>query len=278
MIFDRMKKTKLTSLTFTLVAIGCMISMPLMVDAVKPTNNGLEPDLQAIVPTHLTIQNKQQQDILRFTNGIANTGSGDLSIAPTFPVNPDDDVLATQLILDAEGNTVDEIDVGTFAFHAGHNHWHIADVVEYSVHLVTPTGLQQVGSSDKVTFCIEDVFKMGDNTNTAERVYWDCTVSLQGVQAGWADQYHQSTDGNQVDMTGAEPGTYRLIHHVNPDGVLTESDESNNIAWTEFELTRHTTGNSQGNAKIEVTATSCDDLPESIFKPSLCGETTLNRG
>ena len=73
-------------------------------------------------------------------------------------------------------------------------------------------------------------------------------------------------------MTGAPEGTYYLVHHVNPDGNFIELDGTNNVAWTEFELTRHTTGNSQGNAKIAVTGNS------SCETSTLCGETTLNRG
>lgn len=268
------KKAKMTSITFALAAIGCMISMPLIANAMPPNqipDKGLLPELQAIVPTHLQMHNAQQKDILRFTNGIANLGPGHWQNAPIFPENPDDDVLAIQQILDADGKIVFEKLVSTFEFHEKHNHWHIVDVVEYSVHAGSPDG-PLVGNSEKVTFCIEDVFNINGNSPTSERIYWDCTVSLQGVQAGWADQYHQSTEGNQIDITGAPEGTYYLVHHVNPDGNFIELDDTNNIAWTEFELTRHTTGNSQGNAKITVTGNSlCDN-------PVLCGETTLNRG
>jgi len=269
-----LKKTKMLSITFALAAIGCMISMPLIANAMPPNqipDEGLLPELRAIVPTHLQIHNQQQKDILRFTNGIGNLGPGHWQNAPIFPENPDDDVLAIQQILDADGNIVFEELVSTFAFHEEHNHWHIVDVVEFSVHADSPDG-PLVGNSEKVTFCIEDVFKLDGNSHTSERIYWDCTVSLQGVQAGWADQYHQSTEGNQIDITGAPEGTYYLVHHVNPDGKFIELDDTNNIAWTEFELTRHTTGNSQGNAKITVTGNSpCEN-------PVLCGETTLNRG
>jgi len=268
------EQIKISKLLLLTASIGFLFSMPLLSSAMPSSqipDEGLLPELQAIVPTHLQMQNQQQKDILRFTNGIANLGPGHLQMAPIFPENPDDDVLAIQQILDADGNIVFEELVSSFAFHNAHNHWHIVDVVEFSVHSDSPDG-PIVGNSEKVTFCIEDVFKMGDNANTAERIYWDCTVSLQGVQAGWADQYHQSTEGNQVDMTNAPEGTYFLVHHVNPDGNFIELDDTNNIAWTEFELTRHTTGNSQGNAKITVTGNSpCDT-------PALCGETTLNRG
>jgi hypothetical protein len=268
------KKSKTTSIAFALVAIGFMLSTPIIANAVIPDeipNEGLLPELRAIVPTHLQIQNQQQADILRFTNGIANIGPGHFQNAPDFSGSTGDNVIANQEILDADGNIVYSTPVSSFDFHAGHNHWHIVDVVEFSVHKDSPDG-ELVGESQKVTFCIEDVFKIDDNSNTAERIYWDCTVSLQGIQAGWADQYHQATEGNQIDITSAEAGTYYLVHHVNPDGIFLEVDDTNNVAWTEFELTRPTTGNSQGNAKIEITGHSeCDG-------PALCGETTLNRG
>ena len=46
---------------------------------------GLLPDLQTVIPLHLQIQNAHQREILRFSNGIANTGIGDLRLRPEFP-------------------------------------------------------------------------------------------------------------------------------------------------------------------------------------------------
>jgi len=66
-----LKKTKMFSITFALAAIGCMISMPLIANAMPKNqipDEGLLPELRAIVPTHLQIQNQHQKDILRFTN------------------------------------------------------------------------------------------------------------------------------------------------------------------------------------------------------------------
>jgi hypothetical protein len=41
-----------------------------------PSDPGLLPDIRTVVPRHLGIQNQQQHDYLRFSNGIANTGAG----------------------------------------------------------------------------------------------------------------------------------------------------------------------------------------------------------
>ena len=265
-----------TSLIAVLFAIGLMIIVPVAVSAAKPSNNndGLLPELRAVVPDSLQVVHTQQSDTLRFTNGIANTGLGHWQMEPTFPDGPDGDVTATQQILDVDGNIVYETIVSTFEFHDEHNHWHIADVTEFSVHSGSPDG-PLVGDSNKVTFCVEDVYAMVGNSNTADRIFWDCTVSLQGVQAGWVDQYHQSTPGNQIDITGIAEGTYYLVHNANPDGTFIEEDTTNNKAWTEFIVTYK----NNGQVKITETGnTSCDDLPETIYKPALCGEVTANRG
>lgn len=43
-----------------------------------PQGYPLYPDLRTVVPLHLGLQNQQQQEILRFSNGIANVGAGPL--------------------------------------------------------------------------------------------------------------------------------------------------------------------------------------------------------
>ena len=52
----------------------------------QPPAEGLRPDLRTVVPLHLQIVNSHQREILRFSNGIANTGAGNLQMRPLFPV------------------------------------------------------------------------------------------------------------------------------------------------------------------------------------------------
>ena len=53
------------------------------------------------------------------------------------------------------------------------------------------------------------------------------------MSVGWVDQYHQSTDGQQVDLTGLPNGTeYYLVSTTNPAGVFLEQDSTNNTATT----------------------------------------------
>ena len=262
----------ISKITFSIIiSAGLMFSIPLLANGIEPEipDDALLPDLRAVVPTHLQIQNKQQHEILRFTNGIANVGPGNWQMAPEFPTINDQPQKAIQQFLDAEGIIVFEKVASSFEFHPEHHHWHIVDVVEFSVHKDAPDGIL-VGNSIKVTFCVIDSYNLDGNSPTSDRTYFECEVGLQGVQSGWADQYHQSTPGNQIDITGAEDGTYYLVHNVNPSERLIEENMDNNSAWTEFELIRH----SNGNPKITITDNSCE--PDEI--QGLCGTVTVNRG
>ena len=68
---------------FLVLALGLagLVALPGL--AAKPSGGGLYPDLRTVVPLHLSIMNQQQHDILRFSNGIANTGTGPGRSAPT---------------------------------------------------------------------------------------------------------------------------------------------------------------------------------------------------
>jgi Lysyl oxidase len=185
---------------------------------------------------------------------------------------------AMQEILDADGNVVHEQIVSTFEFHPAHNHWHIGDVALFEVRparddgtrgrwgvpLVNDRGQSQ---SIKTTFCLIDWYKLDDNSPTAERTYFDCYTSYQGISPGWVDQYHQAKEGQQIDMTGAPVGVYYLVSTANPAGNFLETDTTNNTAWTSFRLTR----DSKGNPKIAVISHSpCDS-------PGMCGQQATNR-
>ena len=232
-----------------------------------PRDNGLLPDIRTVVPAHLQIVNEHQRDILRFSNGIANTGAGDWRMRPEI-LSSAGVQNAVQEILDANGTVVREEVVSTFEFHATHNHWHIGDVALFEVRKGSPTGPIVGNNSLKVTFCLIDWYKIDENSPAHERTYWDCYTSYQGIAPGWVDQYHQSTDGQQLDLTGVPNGDdYYLVSTSNHQGVFVESDYTNNTAWVKFRLYQ----DSKGNKKIEVTGHSpCES-------PGMCGERATTR-
>ncbi len=230
-------------------------------------SKGLLPDIRTVVPQHLNVMNEHQREILRFSNGIANTGDGPWRMRPLFPVSGAGTQDAVQEILDASGNLVQEKVVSQYEFHEQHNHWHIGNIALFEVRAGSPTGPVVGGNSIKVTFCLIDWYKLDDNSKTPERTYFDCSGTYQGISVGWVDQYHQATEGQQLDITALPAGTYYLMSTANPDGTFLEKSTTNNTAWVSFQLSRP----SNGNAKIEVTGhSSCDT-------PGMCGEQSPNR-
>ncbi len=228
----------------------------------------LLPDLQTVIPLQLQIVNKQQREILRFSNGVANTGDGPWQMRPEFPANdPTQPQKAIQRIIGSDGNLFDEQVVSEFQFHPDHNHWHINAIALFEIRADSPTGTIVGGNTLKTTFCLVDWYKMEGSSKTPDRVFFDCDGELQGVSPGWVDQYHQATPGQQLDITGMPPGLYYLVSTAGPDGNFVEKDTSNNTAWVGFRLSR----DSKGNPKIKVEEHSdCET-------PALCGVGAPNR-
>ena len=249
---------------------------------------GLLPDMQTVVPAHLNLVNEHKRDLLRFSNGVANTGVGPWALRPEPSIeyakaNNLSTVSAVQEIRDSGAyykcgeqpkqvtdcyNVVSESVAGTFLFHPEHNHWHIDDIALFEIRKGSPTGPVVGGNSIKTTFCLIDWYKLDDNSPAGERVFFDCYTSYQGISSGWVDQYHQATPGQELDLTGVpNADDYYLVSTANHAGIFLETNKTNNTAWVKFRLYQ----DSKGNRKIEVTGKSpCNS-------PGMCGERSTNR-
>ena len=244
----------------------------------------LYPDMRTVVPQHLNLVNQQQKEYLRFSNGIANTGGGPWVMRPDPPLDQATDTTTAIQEIRSNGSyykcgtqpkqvtdcyeVLHEFPTSQFEFHPAHNHWHMGDVALFEVRKGSPTGPVVGGNSIKTTFCLIDWYKLEDNAPASERIFFDCYRSYQGISVGWVDQYHQATDGQQVDLTGvANANDYYLVSTANEAGVFLEQDYTNNTAWVRFTLSQ----GSNGNRKVTVTGHSdCET-------PGLCGENTTNR-
>jgi hypothetical protein len=250
--------------------------------------DGLQPDMQPIVPHHLQIQNTGGREYLRLANGIANVGAGPWHLHPEHNiVGETGTTTAIQDIWNKVGGPSDptasivcSVATTQFEFHAAHNHWHIGSVAQFAVQKALDTGLggsigapvvndRGIAQSFKTTFCLIDWVRIDDNSNTPNRVYWACdrTAPYQGVSAGWIDQYHHSLEGQEVDLTGAPIGIYYLTVDVNDEDLFVESNPDNNLSWVSFRLSR----DSKGNPKISLISHSA------CSSPNLCGEDLPNR-
>jgi hypothetical protein len=256
-------KRRIGILILFIVVIGLNFQANNTAFADKPST-GLYPDMRTVIPLHLQLVNRHQKSILRFSNGIANTGDGPLRLRP---LTENGITTAIQEILDKDGNIVLETPTTQYEFHEAHNHWHVGDVALFEIHSGSPTGPIVGTNSIKVTFCLLDWYKLIGNSPTSQRYYWDCYTSYQGISPGWVDQYHHSLEGQALDLTGVVQGRYYLVSTSNPSGLFLEKDMTNNTAWVSFDLTY----DERGNAKITIVDHSpCDS-------PGLCGEGAPNR-
>ena len=261
----RSARTRVLFVAGVLALFAALIPAALSGAAPKPSDPGLYPDIQTVVPRHLQLVNSQQREILRFSNGIANTGDGPWALRPE---HVGDVTNAIQEIRDANGNVVREHLASTFEYHPAHNHWHIGDIAQFDVRRGGPTGAVMGQASIKVTFCLIDWYTLDSKGGTSRREFWDCANSYQGISVGWVDQYHQSLEGQTLDITGIPAADdYYLVSKANYAGKFLEKDLNNNTAWVRFRIYSDATG----NRKIEQLGHS------PCSSPGMCGVNAPNR-
>jgi hypothetical protein len=186
---------------------------------------------------------------LRFDTTVGNLGPGglDLTIDPTDALRG--------LVCNTEAcpvpvyanftQVVERTDYGTDSYvvspaiyHAGHNHYHIADFVVstlYAFDNATRTRGAAVGMGHKDGFCpIDDgliALAMNDTEQPGPSACQvnggDITIRLD---SNYWDQYPSSIDDQFVDITNVPGGLYELVTRVNPTGLVHEVDTSNNEA------------------------------------------------
>jgi len=270
-----------------LAAIGFLLTASLGSDIIAEPqnvpNNALLPDITPGIPKHLNIHNQQQNEFLRFTNVWANVGDGALEFEEGQVVGNQQQAL--QNLYDnpedfgIPPNSIWSEVTGDFIFHPNHNHWHIDDVGEFSVRIDdngSPGTIAPGADSLKIGFCIVDVFRYDEDKSspTSEKIYWDCETDLQGIQPGWADQYHQSVEGNQINISNLDDGTYFLVHKWNPLDLFVDEDDTNNEAWVKFDLSQNNNGN--GNRKITILEEFAPECQPDGSTPGICGEINKN--
>jgi hypothetical protein len=243
----RARFVSVLSITLTLVAAATQTAAQPVVGSSTEAQalGGLLPDIIEEVPKHLSVQNKQQREILRFSTTHWNFGDGPLQVrggGQEMPCVIDGVAtvctFAMQEILDASGQVVALHPAGMALFHPEHNHWHQASVTEFAIR-ETPVGPPLGSRQLKTTFCLidydwSDLALHGRN----EKVYWDCGADLQGISVGYGDEYHHAIEGQALDITGLPAGIYYLTNDADPDQHWLETDDTNNGSWVKFRLSR----------------------------------------
>jgi Lysyl oxidase len=224
--------------------------------AKTPSQPRLLPDLVTlrIGQSDLLVKQRKGKLLLRLSNVIGNRGRGPLEIYPSPNPsdcdgngNPANDRDTYQRIFrDTNGDHVfnrqqdtesDELLFGCQRFHPPHHHWHLLDFSRYK--LVRERTGRRVARSTKISFCVIDTDRPfpGLPGSPAAPHYpagsSDCDRdSIDGLSVGWADAYHWSLPGQQLNVTGLPRARYCLVSIADPHNLLRESDDTNNARGT----------------------------------------------
>jgi hypothetical protein len=159
----------------------------------KPSNVGI-PDLREAVPQQIGLQNTNHHSYLRISTAIGNTGDGQWQMRAVIPATTTDPQGANQQLLNPDGTIWKEYLVSEFVYHPEHKHFHIADVSAYDLYSAdgpadrNPSDNANTGiGARKVTFCLIDWVKIGDNSPDNQRAYSSCEGDFQGVSPGWTN-------------------------------------------------------------------------------------------
>lgn len=188
------------------------------------------PDLQAVPPSELYVQQLTNGQLLRFDTRLANVGAGHFQIRAATSGDVTD---AYQDILNGSNQIVQRKLIGQFVYHAEHGHTHLDNVNRYELRTGSPTGtLLRV--SKKVSFCIEDSLRFNSGGPTSQ--YPECLPTVMGITRTWADLYTASLPGQEFNVTGLPAGEYYVVILIDPGRSYLEQSRSNNRAWVKIFL------------------------------------------
>lgn len=163
-----------------------------------------------------------------FATQVGNRGSAPLEVQgePREACHASDGragVAAYQRLLDlgVQRTPVTRVRVGCLVFSPSHGHWHVADLLTYTVR--SEQG-HEVYRREKVGFCLADGAP-GDTAKGSTRpapryrapgIGKNCAgeAVLQGLSPGWTDVYGSSTPGQSIDVSSVPDSTYCLVATV----------------------------------------------------------------
>jgi hypothetical protein len=230
------------SVIFSGALLAVVAAFPLATSAAaKP----LLPDLWQETPYSLQVaaadSGSDRAYHLGFASTVYNFGRGPLVIDGQRASTAEAEMTASQVVEDSNGTSTRYPDVGRLRFveSATHRHWHYLGFDSYKLRRVDGSLAK---SDQKTGFCLGDRVLANDSQTlpgqppapvfTGGCAYDDPGVLTvrEGISVNYADPYDAHREGQFVDLTGLPAGRYQLVHTVNANGALHESERSNNAA------------------------------------------------
>jgi hypothetical protein len=221
---------------------GASVPHPTLPECDPDDPSLLLPDLIPDPPRNVRSVRRTGVRLVEFTTAIGNIGDGPLLMESLLLETDDGPVTqGFQLIRKLDGSECARA-TGQFEFHGSHNHWHFDNFVGYELRIGDPDTGELAIDGQKASFCLLDIervrgFKPNDYPRQLETRTCNNQEGLQGISVGWKDIYGRALPDQNIklDQPGkppVPPGGYFLVNRVDPDGLLWETDVSNNASST----------------------------------------------
>jgi hypothetical protein len=219
-------------------------AIPLAAFALAACGGGAEellPDLVQAAPEAVQVVPEGDRYLLTFLSAVDNRGAGPLLLEASRAGRYAPAMSVRQVVARSDGSrrVYQPPDELRYVRAETHAHWHLLGFERYE--LRTLEG-RLVAPDRKTGFCVGDRYET-DRRETLPgeppRPIWtqECgrgqperLVLRQGLSPGFGDDYVPKLEGQYVEVTDVPEGRYRLVHRVNVDRTLRESDYTNNAA------------------------------------------------
>jgi hypothetical protein len=235
----------------TLLALAAVTATLLTVAHATAAGTGRErlPDLVQLLPTGLVVSLEPgMRDAYRlgFVSAVSNVGAGPLVLVGHRAHPGTGAMTADQVVRRGRGPQEVVPDAGELRYvtSSDHRHWHLLRFDRYELRRA---GQRTVLLRDRKTgFCLGD--RYADPQRALARapapVYRSrCGLGQpellgiqEGISVGYGDDYAANLEGQDLPLKGLSAGRYVLVHRVNADHRLRESDYTNNAASLLLEL------------------------------------------
>lgn len=202
---------------------------------------GTLPDLIPLPAWGIATHHEGKLDLLDFAATVYNGGRGPL-VAEGFRKGSKKVMKAYQFFYRGD-RQVGSTRVGSMEYDSrpSHRHWHFEDFAIYDL-VKNKTKKRALRTSGKEAFCLAptDSIDMLVPNAPADPGNGDLSTACGDLSSiwvrevlanGWGDTYTQYRAGQSIDITGLRNGTYWIRLRANPDGVLHESNSSNNTSY-----------------------------------------------
>jgi hypothetical protein len=214
----------------------------------------LLPDLDQETPDGVQVTTDMSGAIPRyhlgFDSAVDNRGAGPLIIAGHRSSQAEPQMIADQTIQESDGSTRTVPGVGRlqYVYSADHDHWHYLGFDHYELRRASDYKL--IAPDQKTGFCLGDRYDTDTQstipgepaqpfyTGYCGRTHTELLSLVEGISVGYGDVYFANLEGQFVDLTGVAAGEYYLVHRVNADRRLVESNYANDasslliaVAW-----------------------------------------------